>query len=197
LNTDIDLYNGCQKGNTDAQQLLYKRFAPVLKGICLRYFKDRDLCSDILHDSFIKIFDKIKGFNGEGSLEGWLKKIVVNNCIDYIRKQKIRPDSEELTPFNENQIEDNDSEYSIIENLMNNGFTTMVLFEMMHKLPERHRIVFNLFCIDQLSHKEIAEKLQISELISRKLVYKSKETLRNLLIEYVQQTQKGVNEKRY
>lgn len=192
MNTEIELYLACKKGDKNAQQMLYKRFAPVLKGVCLRYFKDRDLCSDILHDSFIKIFDKIKGFNGEGSLEGWLKKIVVNNCIDYLRKQKLKPDSEELTPYNKNNLDTDNSDGSIIEELMNKGFSIMILFEMMHKLPERHRIVFNLFCIDQLSHKEIAEKLQISELISRKLVYKSKEILRKLLMEYVQQTTKQV-----
>ena len=185
LNTSTEIFKGCKKGDASAQKLLYKTYAPVLKGICIRYFKDKDECADMLQEVFIKIFDKIKQFNEEGSFEGWLKRIAVTTCIDYIRKQKSNPIREEFS--DKIDVEENENqEYDVISELIELGFNQQMLLKILHQINEKQSLIFNLYCIDKLSHKEIADQLQISEAFSRKLLCKAKEAIRNLLIEYVQ-----------
>jgi len=187
LSTINDIFLGCKRGDAQSQKLLYKQYGPVLKGICGRYFKDTALCSDMLQDTFIKIFDKISQFNEEGSFEGWMKRIAVTTCIDYIRKNKTRFTAEEIDANSDFVQENEEEEYNIVNEILEIGFSKQVLFDFLHQLPDKQRLIFNLFCLDKLTHKEIAEKLDTSEAMSRKLLCKSRETLRVLLTQYVQQ----------
>ena len=123
-------------------------------GICLSYAGDRDMAQDMLQDSYIKIFKRIKDFKQEGSLEGWIRRIVSNTAIDHLRKQqriqKYISDKEE--------IKENSYESDALQNLQ-----TEDVLDQVGRLPEGARVVFNLYALEGYTHKEIAKKLNITE----------------------------------
>jgi len=123
-------------------------------GICLSYAGDRDMAQDILQESYIKIFKRIKDFKQEGSLEGWIRRIVSNTAIDHLRKQqriqKYISDKEE--------IKENSYESDALQNLQ-----TEDVLDQVGRLPEGARVVFNLYALEGYTHKEIAKKLNITE----------------------------------
>ena len=155
---DAQLVKECLKGNPKAQKTLFDRFAPKMFVVCLRYFKQRSQAEDALQDAFIKVFVKLSEFKNEGVLEGWVRRIVVNTCLDHIRKNlKFQSD-----------VSMGDVEYKIeqqeftVENLMAND-----LIKLIQTMPEGYKVVFNLFAIEGYSHQEIAATLGISESTSK------------------------------
>ncbi|HTF81607.1 MAG TPA: RNA polymerase sigma factor, partial [Cytophagales bacterium] len=156
--SEKDILLACQKSTPEGQRLLYLKYAPLLKAVCYRYIKDKDEAADVLQDAFVKIFKKIKDFKGQGSLEGWLKKVVVNTTLDFLQKKKVRA---EITYNQEDcaqevQIDVDADEEGIVSKIVNLGFTKESLVQLLHELPEPYATVFNLFFIDEISHKEIA-----------------------------------------
>ena len=156
----VDLYNeqevikGCQQGNRRYQEILYRHFAPKMYGICLSYAGERAMAQDILQESFIKIFRSIDSFKGEGSLEGWIRRVVVRTAIDHLRqKQSLERLAQEESVAHTNAV-DNDA----LPNLQLNEVLNFV-----ERLPEGARVVFNLFAVEGYTHKEIAEHLHITE----------------------------------
>ena len=158
----VDLYkeehiiSGCQKGDRRFQEILYRQFAPKMYGICISYAGDRALAQDMLQEAFVKVFKNIKQFKGEGSFEGWIRRIVVNTSIDTVRKtgniNKLTVESD--SPKANSQFTDN------------LALPNMQLKELMgyiSKLPEGARVIFNLFALEGYTHKEIARELNISE----------------------------------
>lgn len=169
---EYDLVDGCAKGVPSAQRLLYDRFSKRMFGVCLRYAKDNDEAQDILQDGFVKVFNKIEKFKKEGSLEGWIRRIMVNTALDQIRKNKresmnVEIDRVEFMLTKENHI---------VENLMAED-----LLKMIQELPLGYRTVFNLFAIEGFSHKEIAEELGISENTSKSQYSRAKSFMRDVL----------------
>jgi RNA polymerase sigma-70 factor (ECF subfamily) len=155
---DAQLVKECLKGNPKAQKTLFDRFAPMMFVVCLRYFKQRSQAEDALQDALIKVFVKLSEFKNEGVLEGWVRRIVVNTCLDHIRKNlKFQTD-----------VSMGDVEYKIeqqeftVENLMAND-----LMKLIQTMPEGYKVVFNLFAIEGYSHQEIAATLGISESTSK------------------------------
>jgi RNA polymerase sigma-70 factor (ECF subfamily) len=155
---DAQLVKECLKGNPKAQKTLFDRFAPKMFVVCLRYFKQRSQAEDALQDALIKVFVKLSEFKNEGVLEGWVRRIVVNTCLDHIRKNlKFQAD-----------VSMGDVEYKIeqqeftFENLMAND-----LMKLIQTMPEGYKVVFNLFAIEGYSHQEIAATLGISESTSK------------------------------
>lgn len=148
------LLKDCLRGDEKAQKHFYEQFAPKMFGVCLRYAKDSSTAEDYLQEAFVKVFTRLKSFRSEGSLEGWVRKVVVNCCLEQLRKSDILKYSVELNYAH--QITDADA------NISEQIHATQLL-EHIRSLPPGFRTVFNLFAIEGYSHKEIAELLQISE----------------------------------
>lgn len=145
------LIKKCAKGNRVAQAQLYRKFSPILFGICLKYSRNKVEAEDNLHDSFMTIFDKIDQFKFKGSFEGWIKRVTVNTILQKYRKQ------ETLNLVSEN-IEAEDSELKSLDN----DISLETLLSYIQALPHKYRLTFNLYVLDGLSHKEISKSLGTS-----------------------------------
>lgn len=173
MNEEI-LVEKCLKGDGRAQKKLFDLFAPKLFGVCLRYMKDHALAQDTLQDGFVKIFTKMADYNGKGSFEGWMRRIMVNTCLDQLRKdQKLRMN----TPIDDVSYLVKDDHW-IEERL-----TAQDLLKLVEGLPDGYRVVFNMFAIEGYSHKEIADQLNISENTSKSQFSRAKSHLRKKLNE--------------
>jgi RNA polymerase sigma-70 factor (ECF subfamily) len=155
--------------------------------VCIRYIPDRDSAQEVLQEGFIKVFDKIGAFDHKGSLEGWVRRIVVNTAIDHIRKSK-------KDPFRTDQDDDfklGASDPMVeMEELQLLELKAELAMEAIHQLSPAYRTVFSLYVLEDYSHKEIAEKLGISEGTSKSNLAKAKMNLQRILIEkysYVEQ----------
>ena len=180
-----ELINGCLQNNRKFQEQLFKLYYGKMLAVSMQYTKDRDTAQEIVQDSFIKIFEKLNLFDNKGSLEGWIRRIVVNTAIDRIRKSK-------KDPF----LIDNDNDYMLggtnpmeeLEDLRLSEEKSEIILEAIQQLSPAYRTVFNLYVIEDFSHKEIAEKLGISEGTSKSNYFKAKANLRKSLknkIEFV------------
>ncbi len=152
------LVSECVKGNARAQRELFDKFARKMMTVCLRYSKNTEQAEDVLQDGFVKVFFKLKDYKGEGSLEGWIRRIMVNTALDQIRKD---------LKFSNNSSFD-DVGYKL--NYNDFTFENLVaedLMKMVQSMPNGYRMIFNLFAIEGYSHAEIAETLGISENTSK------------------------------
>ena len=152
--TDEELVKACIQNSASAQKVLFDKYSGRMMTVCLRYADDSLEAQDILQDGFIKVFNSIKSFHYEGSLEGWIKRIVINTALDNYRKNKKRRYALELDSEDAIEIHEEDN---IVE-----GITSKYLLDLIQKLPEGYRVVFNMFALEGYSHKEIAEQLGIS-----------------------------------
>ncbi len=155
--TEQEIVRGCIESNRQMQELLYRRYAKEMYGICKGYTRDIETAKDILQEGFIKVFRNIKYFKGE-SLKGWIRRIIVNTAIDFYRKS-----------IRENNIivELEDSHIALVENDILERLQYEDLLKLFQKLPNGARLVFNLYAIEGYTHKEIAEELGISESTSK------------------------------
>lgn len=160
---------GCQKQKRKDQILLYKQYAPLLLGICLRYANDKSEAEDILQDSFLKIFKSIHEFKGTGSLESWMKKVVVNTAISNFHKEKKHYYHNEIETIKEIELPYTAPADKDLE--------TAELMNLLKTMPEGYKMIFNLYAIEGYKHKEIAEKLQIDESTSKSQYLRAKNWL--------------------
>lgn len=152
------LISGCVSGSRTAQKALYDQFAPQAYGIIRRYTSHKELSDEILNDAFFKILTKIKQYEFKGPFEGWLYRIVVYTVTDHLRKyikEKDRTDTRE--------IEDN----VLVNETVVEQMRYKELLAIIHELPDTQRMIFNLFVMEQYSHKEIGDLLGITEGNSR------------------------------
>lgn len=161
--TEAELVDKCVKADMHAQKQLYITYSPKLYVICCRYTSCREEAKDVLQDSFIKIFHNIKTYKQRGSLEGWLKRIVVNTALSKYKQTKKRVVSysaeiENLGEFASDEVV-NEEEFD--------HYDEPTLLGVISNLPDEYRMVFNLHCIENYSHKEIAELISIKEETSR------------------------------
>lgn len=169
---DETLVDECVSGNAKAQRMLFERYSAKMLGVAIRYIKDKERTEDVLQDAFIKVFKNLKKFKHDGSLEGWIRRIVVNTALDQLRKNKKRQSNVELDDsFFELATDSFTEERLQAESLLN----------LVQQLPEGYRTVFNLFAIEGYSHKEIAKKLNISENTSKSQYSRAKSVLRDVL----------------
>lgn len=140
--------------------------------ICLSYAKDRSSAQDILQDGFVKVFEKIKTYQSEGSLEGWIRRIISNTAVDYYRKKST------LNKFIEFDPEPSDRKGA---NNISDSLHADEILEQVRKLPDGAQVIFNLYAVEGFSHKEISEKLQISEGTSKSQVNRARTLLQKLL----------------
>jgi RNA polymerase sigma-70 factor (ECF subfamily) len=144
------IIQGCQKKDVVAQEQLYRLLAPKLFGVCLKYSRNQTEAEDNLQDGFILIFDKIHQFQFKGSFEGWAKRVVINNVLQKYRTEGIFEIVHENIPDTPS-IEVDDETVSM-----------EYLVSIIQQLPDRYRLVFNLYVVDDYSHKEISEMLNIT-----------------------------------
>ncbi|MCX6256503.1 MAG: RNA polymerase sigma factor [Bacteroidia bacterium] len=190
MNSQIDFSNkadverlvsNCINGDRVSQQEFYKAFYNKMMGICMRYATDTEDAKDLLHDGFIKIFNKLKGFKNEGSLEGWVRRIMVNNAIDHVRKRKetfVRSDNENLFDSIETDNED-DAENEVLVSIK-----AELLLKLIQQLSPAYRTVFNMYVIENYTHKEIAQILGINIGTSKSNLAKAKMKLRESYKKY-------------
>jgi RNA polymerase sigma-70 factor (ECF subfamily) len=168
----------CKKGKRDAQNKLYKKFAPALLALCMRYARSREEAEDILQEGFIKVFLNIGNFRSEGSFEGWMKRIMINTAITHNKqtlKHQFHSDIDDIEETHlVEEIEQNE------ENKIK--ISTGKLMEMIQQLPAGYKMVFNLYVFDQYTHKEIAEMLGVSVNTSKSQLSKARRLLTSRII---------------
>jgi RNA polymerase sigma-70 factor (ECF subfamily) len=172
MNFDRAFIKRLKSGDTKTQKAFYQQLAPKMYGVCLRFSNNRAEADDILQEGFIRIFNHLKEFRGEGSLEGWARRTIVNTAINFYKKRVKQGISIDLETFRE-KIEDNNH---IIEKLAADE-----LLEVIQSLPDGYRTVFNLNVIEGYSHKEIADMLEISENTSKSQLSRARAALQKML----------------
>ena len=167
------LLHECKNNNTQAQEQLYKLLAPKLFAVSLKYSRSYEEAQDNLQESFLIIFDKLEQFNGNGSFEGWAKRLVVNYVLQQYRKQGLFL---ELVSDNIPNVEDVEID--------DESVTMEFLLQIIQELPDRYRLVFNLYVVDGYSHKEIAEMLEITDGTSKSNLARAKMILKEKIQNY-------------
>jgi RNA polymerase sigma factor (sigma-70 family) len=167
--TDQDLIRSCLHHDRKAQKELYDRFAPVMYAICIRYTRNTDHARDVLQDGFIKTFGNLSKFRSEGSFEGWMKRIFIHTAVSYYHKLKanntfLQDDGIQSHP-------ETDSPDAI------DRLSEKELLQLISKLPDGYRIVFNLSVLEGYSHDEIASMLSITASTSRSQLLKARRML--------------------
>ncbi|WP_333876317.1 RNA polymerase sigma factor [Flavobacterium sp.] len=144
------LIHDCKNHNKKAQEQLYRLYAPKLFSVCLKYSRNYVEAQDNLQDGFLIIFNKIEQYAFKGSLDGWLKRVMINHVLQQYRNQTF------LSLVNENIAEEVEIEID------NDDISMDFLLKIIQELPDRYRLVFNLYVIDGFSHAEIAQMLNIN-----------------------------------
>lgn len=165
---DYQLLRDSLRGDALAQKNFFLRFSKTVYAICLRYMNNEDDAKDMLQECLIKVYQKGGEFRFEGSLEGWIRRISVNTCLDHLKKRKLAftediADLEiaEDKPWNNSNLEYND------------------LVKLLYQLPVGYRLVFNLYAMEGFTHAEIADMLQISENTSKSQLFKARQWLKS------------------
>lgn len=169
-----EVIEGCKKKKRYYQELLYRRFAPKMYGVCMSYAKNREQAQDILHDSFLKVFRSIESYTKQGSFEGWIRRIVTNTAIDHVRKKNntiplVSGDIPDTEDFNEEPVSIGMNE----------------LQSQVARLPEGARIIFNLYTLEGMTHYEIAKKLNITVGTSKSQFSRARQMLQGWMKELI------------
>lgn len=176
-NVDLeDVISRCKKSDRRAQEELFRHLYGKMLAVCLRYVHDRDSAQEVLQEGFIKVFDNIKGYDNKGSFEGWVRRIMANCAIDFIRKAR----KNALLSDNDKDFRDV-SEDDAEEDWDLTSLKAEVAMEAIQQLSPAYRTVFNLYVLEEYTHKEIAEKLGISEGTSKSNLSKAKLNLQHYL----------------
>ena len=168
FSAEEELIAGCLSGNRQAQRQLYETYSRRFLAICMRYLKDQEQAEDVMIQSFMKIFEKLSQFQGKGSFEGWMKRIVVTQALMTIRSNRNLALSVSLEEATDNF--ESTAELSQLE--------AAELMDLVQRLPLGYRTVFNLFAIEGYSHQEIGELLGITESTSKSQLNRARSVLK-------------------
>jgi len=175
---ESDLIQGCIAGDRRIQEELYRRFAPKMYAVCLRYAGNAEDAQDILQDGFVKIYKNLARFRGEGSFEGWIRRIFVNTSIEHLRRKTylkpIAEKEENTIPYKEKSVLDNLAEKDIMK--------------LISQLSPGYRTVFNLYVVEGYTHREIGDILGISEGTSKSQLARARMILQDMVINYLEET---------
>lgn len=174
---DQEILEGCKSGERSAFGLLYEKYASTMLAICMRYCKRREEAEDVLHEGFIKVFSNVNKFRGEGSFEGWIKRIMINTSLSHYHahlKHHFKSGTEDM----ENMPADYEE-----EGVYNNAPSRSELLTLIQQLPDGYRFVFNMYVFEDFSHKEIAGQLGISVNTSKSQLAKARRQLQKKLQE--------------
>ena len=170
--SEESMVKGCLRGNQRAQRMFYEKFAPLMYPLCLRYVREISEAEDVMISGFMKAFDKIDTFSGKGSLSGWLRRIMINQALGHLRKNK--------TMYLEVDLEAAD--YQPQMKWSAGHLEAEDLMKLVRQLPLGYRTVFNLYAIEGYSHKEIAEILGISENTSKSQLSRARGLLQKQIL---------------
>jgi len=162
------IISDCIAGSRKAQTMFYQQFAPKMFGVCLRYAKDATEAEDNLQDGFIKVFANLKNFRHDGSLEGWVRRIMINVSLEKIRKQHLLYPVEDVAIYDSVNFSDDVIAKIAADDLM----------KLIQELPPRYRLVFNLYVIEGMSHQEIAQEMSITQGTSKSNLARAREILK-------------------
>ncbi len=171
--TEDLLIQGCRENLANAQEEMYLRFSPRMLGVCYRYARNKEDAEDMLQEGFIKVYSQIHQFKGEGSLEGWIRRIIVHTCINQLKKNKKFNESVSLVHAHDFRV----SDFNVPSLLQ-----AKQVVECIRSLPLGYRTVLNLYAIEGFSHKEIGNILNIEESTSRSQYTRAKTLLEEILI---------------
>jgi RNA polymerase sigma factor (sigma-70 family) len=171
--TEEQMLTGSIRNNAAAQEAFYDRFSPRMLGVCYRFAKSREDAEDMLQEGFIKIFTQLDQYRGEGSLEGWIRRVIVHTCINVLKKNKKFADTVDITYAHG---------FYTNEDLVPSLLQAKQIVECIRSLPLGYRTVLNLYAIEGYSHKEIGIMLEIGESTSRSQYTRAKAMLEEILI---------------
>ena len=164
----------CKKGDRKAGEQLYQVFSAKMFAVCIQYSKSREEAEDNLQDGFIKVLESIGQYKNKGSFEGWMKRIFINTALEKFRKNRTVQVVEEVPEIADEDDIDDDA-----------CIPPEMLFEFVNQLPEKYKLVFNLYVMEEMQHKEIATLLGISEGTSKSNLARAKEILKKKINAYL------------
>ena len=171
-----DIIRRCKQGDRKAQESVYNLLAGKMFAVCLRYCNNYEDARDVLHDGFVTVFTKIGQFHSEGSFEGWVRRIFVNHAIEHYRNNAKLPVVASVDDIDRySETSEDDDEWGAYQ------LTEAEILAMVDELPPQYKVVFNLYVIDGLSHKEISERLGISDGTSRSNLLRARSILQKVI----------------
>ena len=183
FNHEAQLVKSLRKQDPKAQRQLFEKYSPRMLGLCFRYAGDEMIAEDIMVEGFMRVFSKIDQFSGDGSFEGWMRRIMVNEALGFLRKQK-RILEDTLSDEAENI-----ADYAYADQNLN----AEELLALISELPAGYRTVFNLYAIEGYAHMEIAEMLGISESTSKSQLHRARAMLQKMVLDWESGLKKKVN----
>jgi RNA polymerase sigma-70 factor (ECF subfamily) len=163
---EAQLIKKAAKNHRDAQHTLYEMHAPKMLSVCRYYIKDVHQAEEVMLNGFFKVFTQLKSFKSEGSFEGWIRRIMIRESISFLRKKKKLEFSADDMEVYEKPVNDTNVEFEIDD-----------IQQLIDKLPEGYRMVFNMYAIEGYKHSEIAEMLSIGESTSKSQLFKARKLL--------------------
>lgn len=171
--TEQAILVGCLQNDASAQRELYNRYSPKMLSVCYRFSQSKEDAEDMLQEGFIKIFTQIHTFQNKGAFEGWVRRIIVHTCINFLKKNK---------KFNENIDLDHAGYLEVKEETMPSIMQARQIIECIRLLPLGYRTVLNLYALEGYSHKEIGDMLDIEESTSRSQFTRARTMLEMILV---------------
>jgi len=163
------LIQGCKEQDRDAQEKLYHKFAPKFFTLCLKYSSNYEQAKDTLQEGFIRIFQNISQYKGKGTFEGWMTRIIINTALkEYQNKSVFLSITDDFMEEPEVEVDEDE-------------LTVEYLIQLVQELPERYRLVFNLYVMEGYAHKEIAKMLNITEGTSKSNLSRARQKLKERL----------------
>lgn len=171
--TEQSILAGCLNNDPSAQRELYNRYSPKMLSVCYRYANSREDAEDMLQEGFIKVFTQMHTFQNKGAFEGWIRRIIVHTCINFLKKNKKFSNSIDLEQADYLEVK---------EETMPSVMQARQIIECIRLLPLGYRTVLNLYAMEGYSHKEIADMLDIEESTSRSQYTRAKSMLEAILV---------------
>lgn len=176
IENEQEVISQCQQNDRAAQEVLYRHYSGLFYTICLRYTKSEQDAEQLLQDGFLKIFSHISQFEQKGSFEGWLKRIIINTCLDFVKSKHYKEERQTIYPEHLFEYSTNTA-----RNLAIDKMETHRIMELVRSLSPVTQTVFNMYAIEGYSHKEIAVQMDISEGTSQWHVNNARKILREKL----------------
>ncbi|MDQ6478839.1 sigma-70 family RNA polymerase sigma factor [Dyadobacter sp. LHD-138] len=183
FNQEAQLIKALRQEDARAQRQVYEKYGPRMLGVCFRYLGDEMTAEDVMVEGFLKVFGKIDQFSGDGSFEGWIRRIMVNEALGLLRKRKQMP--EDILSDEAANIPD--------YNYADQHIETQELLDIIEKLPVGYRTVFNLYAIEGYAHSEIAGLLGITESTSKSQLHRARALLQKMVVEWENDFKKKLN----
>ncbi|HOV10839.1 MAG TPA: RNA polymerase sigma factor [Bacteroidales bacterium] len=175
MSLDRNIIEGCIAGNRKAQKFLFEKYKAAMMGVCLRYCKSKDEAEDVLMEAFMTVLSQIQSYRGDGSIDQWIRRIVVNTSINNYRKNLKHYFHADIENIAETEIEE-DNNFDIIDN-----HSVEEIMNAMQQMPQGYKIVLNLYVVEGYKHKEIAEMLNITVGTSKSQLSKARKIIQDKL----------------